>query len=156
MYRGNLGVIGVIFRDMENRRGRIACLKNSLCFSFHWMAGLWRINLRLSITVHTQLQTHPNIPPPFSFLQLIHTQLAFGFIPTPGILPFPRLHFSCKRVTPQGADTHPPSTTRGKAGRNHLYEDITPLLPTGIGERYSQTISNLGHAALLRRCELPL
>ncbi len=31
-----------------------------------------------------------------------------------------------------------------------------PLLPTGIAERFSQTISNLGHAALLRRCVLPL
>jgi hypothetical protein len=32
-----------------------------------------------------------------------------------------------------------------------------PPLPTGIGERFSQTISNLyvEHAALLRRCELP-
>jgi hypothetical protein len=38
-----------------------------------------------------------------------------------------------------------------KVGRNHLHEEITPLLlnPTGIGERYSQTMSNLGHAALL-------
>jgi hypothetical protein len=36
-----------------------------------------------------------------------------------------------------------------------LNEEIIPLLPTGIGERYSQTISNLGHAALLRRCETP-
>jgi hypothetical protein len=42
-----------------------------------------------------------------------------------------------------------------KAGRNILNEEITPLLPTGIGERYSQTVSNLGHAALLRRCDLP-
>ncbi len=41
----------------------------------------------------------------------------------------------------------PPSS-----GKNHLNEEITPLLPTGIGERFSQTISNLGHAALLRRC----
>jgi hypothetical protein len=60
------------------------------------------------------------------------------------------------RGRPQGADPHPPSSTRGKTGRNHLNEEITPLLPTGIGERFSQTISNLGHAALLRRCELPL
>jgi hypothetical protein len=43
-----------------------------------------------------------------------------------------------------------------KAGRSHLNEEITLLLPTGIDERYSQTISNLGLAALLRRCELPL
>ncbi len=35
-------------------------------------------------------------------------------------------------------------------------EEITPLLHTGIGERYSKALSNLGHAAPLRRCELPL
>jgi len=28
----------------------------------------------------------------------------------------------------------PPSSTQGKAGRNHLNEEITRLLPTGIGE----------------------
>jgi hypothetical protein len=39
--------------------------------------------------------------------------------------------------------------------RNHLNEEITPFLPTGIGEWYSKTISNLGHAALLRQCDLP-
>jgi hypothetical protein len=33
-----------------------------------------------------------------------------------------------------------------KASRNHLNEEITPLLPTGMGERCSQTISNLGRA----------
>jgi hypothetical protein len=37
-----------------------------------------------------------------------------------------------------------------KAGRNHLKEEITPFLPTGIVERCCHTISNLGHAALLR------
>jgi hypothetical protein len=42
-----------------------------------------------------------------------------------------------------------------KKGQNHLNEEITHQLPTGIGERFSQTISNLGHAALLPRCELP-
>ena len=52
--------------------------------------------------------------------------------------------------------TPPPYSTRGKAGRKHLKKEITPLLPTEIGERFSQTISNLGHAALLRRSELPL
>ena len=42
--------------------------------------------------------------------------------------------------------------------KNHLNEEITPLHLTGIGERFSrcQIISNLGHEALLRRCELPL
>ncbi len=49
----------------------------------------------------------------------------------------------------------PPSPTQGKAGRSHLSEEVTPLLPTGLGERFSQTILNLGHAALLRRCEIP-
>ncbi len=56
----------------------------------------------------------------------------------------------------QGADPLPLPLRVAKAGRNHLNEEIsqiTPLLPTGIGERYSQTISNLEHAALLRRCE---
>jgi hypothetical protein len=47
------------------------------------------------------------------------------------------------------------SVREGRAGRNHLNEEITSLLPTRIGERYSQTISNLGHVVLLRRCELP-
>jgi hypothetical protein len=53
--------------------------------------------------------------------------------------------------------TPSPSPLRvAKTGKNHLNEESTPLLPTGIGERFSQTIENLGHAALLRRCELPL
>jgi hypothetical protein len=56
---------------------------------------------------------------------------------------------------PQGADP-PHLPPRRKAGRNHMNEEITPLLPTGLTEQYSKTISNLGHAALLRRCELPL
>jgi hypothetical protein len=47
-----------------------------------------------------------------------------------------------RSVPPQGADPHPAFSTRGKAGRNHLNEEIAPLLPTRIGERYSQTISN--------------
>ncbi len=68
---------------------------------------------------------------------------------------FPQFRFHCKK--PQGDHPHPPSSIRvAKAGRNNLNEVITPLLPTGIGEGFSQTISNLGHAALLRRCELPL
>jgi hypothetical protein len=56
---------------------------------------------------------------------------------------------------PQGADLLPLPLHVAKEGRNHLKEEITPLLPTGIGDRYSQTISNLGNAALLRRCEVP-
>ncbi len=55
---------------------------------------------------------------------------------------------------PAGCRHPPPYSTRGKAGRNNLSEEkIIPLLPTGIGERFSQAISNLGHAALLRRCK---
>jgi hypothetical protein len=61
-------------------------------------------------------------------------------------------------VNPQGADPLHLPLRVAKAGRNHLNEEITPLLPTGIGERYSQTISNVGQAALLYRCDgsLPL
>jgi hypothetical protein len=65
------------------------------------------------------------------------------------------------RVTPSQVEhrvpTPPPLPLRvAKAGRNNFNEEITPILPTGIGDRYSQTISNLGHAAQLRRWELPL
>jgi hypothetical protein len=56
---------------------------------------------------------------------------------------------------PQGADSLLPPLRVAMTGKNHLNEEITPLLPTGIGERFIQTISNLGHAALLRRRELP-
>jgi hypothetical protein len=40
----------------------------------------------------------------------------------------------------QEADPPPPLQV-AMAGKNHLNEEITPLLPTGIGERYCQTIS---------------
>ncbi len=50
----------------------------------------------------------------------------------------------------------PLSLRVAKVGRNHLNEEIVPFLLNGIGEGYSQTISNLEHAALWRRCELPL
>jgi hypothetical protein len=63
--------------------------------------------------------------------------------------------FLATDMYPQDADPHPPSSTRGKADKNHLNKKITPL-PRGIGERYSQTTSKLGHAVLLRRCEFPL
>jgi hypothetical protein len=43
---------------------------------------------------------------------------------------------------PLGADPHPQYSTRRKAGRNLLNEEITLLLPIAIGERLSQTISN--------------
>jgi hypothetical protein len=58
---------------------------------------------------------------------------------------------------PQGADSLPPPLRVAKTGKNQLNVEIgTPLLPTWIGDRFSQTISNFGHAALLRQCELPL
>jgi hypothetical protein len=52
----------------------------------------------------------------------------------------------------------PPPFHNAREGKNHLNEEITPLLPARIGgqEQYSQTIPNLEQAALLRRCELPL
>ncbi len=54
---------------------------------------------------------------------------------------------------PQGADPTPPPSSTHSEGR---YKSFEPPPPTGIGEQHSQTISNLGHAALLRRSELPL
>jgi hypothetical protein len=50
---------------------------------------------------------------------------------------------------PQGADPQPPPFLYAREGKRGNY-------PSGIGEWFSQTISNLWHAALLRRCELPL
>jgi hypothetical protein len=39
---------------------------------------------------------------------------------------------------PQGADSPPPLPLRvAKTGKNHLNEEITPLLSTGTGERFS-------------------
>ncbi len=55
---------------------------------------------------------------------------------------------------PTGRRLPPPFPLRiAKTGKNHLNEEIIPILPTWIGERFSQAISNLGHAALLRRYE---
>jgi hypothetical protein len=48
-------------------------------------------------------------------------------------------------VSSQGADLPPPLHV-ATASKNHLNEKITSLLP-------SSDIANLGHAALLRRCE---
>jgi hypothetical protein len=43
----------------------------------------------------------------------------------------------CSPSDPHGADPLPPSSTCiAKTGRNHLNEEFTPLLPTGIGERF--------------------
>ncbi len=41
-------------------------------------------------------------------------------------------------IKPHGADPLPPSSTVcvAKTGRNLLNEEFTPLLPTGIGERF--------------------
>ena len=50
----------------------------------------------------------------------------------------------------RGADPSPLPLRVATAGKKHLNEESTPLLLTGIGQRCSQTISNLGHEALLR------
>ncbi len=62
-------------------------------------------------------------------------------------------------VKAQVADPPPPSSKPATAGRNHLNLQNTPSRlhpppPTAIGERYSQSLSNLCQAALLRWCEL--
>jgi hypothetical protein len=60
------------------------------------------------------------------------------------------LQHVCSDMKAQGADPLPLPLRVATTGNHHLNEEITPLLPTGIGERCSQTISNLGHAALRR------
>jgi hypothetical protein len=59
--------------------------------------------------------------------------------------------YNISPVAITGRRPPPPPLRVGKTGKNHLNEEI---IPTRIGERF--TISNLGHAALLLRCELPL
>jgi hypothetical protein len=39
-------------------------------------------------------------------------------------------------IKPQVADPLPLPVRVAKTGRNHLNEEFTPLLPTGIGERF--------------------
>ncbi len=52
--------------------------------------------------------------------------------------------------------TPPPLPLRlAKAGGKSFEPGNTPLLPTGIGERYGQTISNLGHVVIAPMCDLP-
>jgi hypothetical protein len=60
-------------------------------------------------------------------------------------------------VYAQGADSPPPTPLHVATAGKNLNEEITPLLPSGLSKRFfCQTISILGHAALLRLCELPL
>jgi hypothetical protein len=63
---------------------------------------------------------------------------------------FEPIHFKPDTYHSHRVPTSPPLPLR--EGRQ---VEITPP-PSGISEQYSQTISNLGHAALLRRCDLPL
>ncbi len=79
-----------------------------------------------------------------------------------GIVPFPerrtRTHVShisrsrSKGLVSQGADSHPLPSTRGKACKNNLNEEITPSSSLGQASdivKPGQTISNLGHTALV-------
>jgi hypothetical protein len=57
----------------------------------------------------------------------------------------PKIH-SFDRILITGCRFLPPlPLSVAKTCKNCLNEEITPLLPTGKGERFSQTISNLGH-----------
>jgi hypothetical protein len=53
-----------------------------------------------------------------------------------------------------GCRPPPPPLREGRQVEIFWTRKLCPSSPPGIGERFSQTISNLGHAA--RRCELPL
>jgi hypothetical protein len=56
-------------------------------------------------------------------------------------------------IEPQGADPSPLSLGDAKACRKteSFEQEKYPLLPVGIGERYSKTISIICHAAPLQR-----
>jgi hypothetical protein len=56
----------------------------------------------------------------------------------------PCLYYTHRGLTPPP----PPPLSVAQTGRNKFNEEINPHLPTGIGERCSQTLANLGHAAL--------
>jgi hypothetical protein len=56
---------------------------------------------------------------------------------------------------PQGADSASLPLGAAKAGRNHLNKYKNTFLSTGIGKRYSQTISIICLAATFRRRERP-
>jgi hypothetical protein len=53
----------------------------------------------------------------------IHVSVSVLYIPTMGLPHRPRI-------------PSPPPLSVAKTGRNHLNEKFTPLLPTGIGERF--------------------
>jgi hypothetical protein len=50
--------------------------------------------------------------------------------------------YTHRAPTPLFPSPPPPPVRVAKTGKNHMNEEIIPLLPTGIGERFSQTISN--------------
>ncbi len=97
-------------------------------------------------------------PGSVSRIQILDPGVESGSATLPtGLLLFQKKDNDFKEGLSHRAPTPSPLPLRvAKTGKNKLDEEITPLLPTGIGERFSQTISNLGHAALLSRCELPL
>jgi hypothetical protein len=79
------------------------------------------------------------------------------------ILQFPSLLFrheltfslwDTDAIWPQGADILPHSSTCFEERWKSFERGNFPPPHTGLGERCSQTLTNLGHAA--RRCELPL
>jgi hypothetical protein len=57
------------------------------------------------------------------------------------------IYVNGKANKPLGLNPPFPPPCIAKTGKNYLNEEITTLLPTGIGERFNQTI--LGQAALL-------
>ncbi len=76
-----------------------------------------------------------------------------GFIPW---APKTELGILSSHIRAQGADPFPTSSTCKRRQVKLIWTRKLPPPPPGMGERFSQTISNLGHAALVRRCELPL
>jgi hypothetical protein len=126
-----------------------------------WKLGLWPRNLFSgkicfefsALVLCSDTSISPDV---VSFRQKCGEKSVFQHSLADSFLSKFHLKMFLYKQTSQGADPHPPSSILGKEGRNHLNEEITSFLPTGIGEEYGQTISNLGHTALLRRFVLPL
>jgi hypothetical protein len=89
------------------------------------------------------------------FTQKIVTKLSKVWDPGSEIRDHPEKTYSGSRIQGVKKAPDPGSGSATLQVRNHLNEEINPLLPTGIGKRFSQTISNIAHTALLRRVNSP-
>ncbi len=101
-----------------------------ILFNLHW----WNIN----IIVATFLWHSASEYAKKKFSKNDFHTLCTGHYVSPPIDQYLKFKNHCSLIHRVPTPTLP-SSTRGKAGGNHLNEEITPLLPTWIGEWYSKT-----------------